>query len=47
LSEKEFIGESGTGNVYEQSVRLTLKDEEIKIRRIVVELNKKTRNGDG
>lgn len=46
LSEKEFIGESETGKVYEQRVRLTLKCEEMDIRRIMVELNKKTRNGD-
>jgi len=46
LSEKEFIGESETGKVYEQSVRLTLEGEEMEIRQIVVELNKKTRNGD-
>jgi len=41
LSENGFIGESETGKVYEQSVRLTLEGEEIEIRQIIVELNKK------
>jgi hypothetical protein len=46
LSEKIFIGESETGCVYEQSVELTLEDDEIQVRRIIVELKKVTRNGD-
>lgn len=46
LSEKVFIGESETGSVYEQFVEVVYKCESIQIRRIIVELNKATRNGD-
>ena len=40
------MGYSETGRVYEQQVELTFEDEKIRVRRIVVELKKATRNGD-
>ena len=46
LSDKVFMGYSETGRVYEQPVELTFEDEKIRVRRIVVELKKATRNGD-
>lgn len=46
LSEMEFIGESETGGVYEQKVLLTLNDKESEARRIIVKLNKATRDGE-
>jgi len=46
LSEKEFVGETETGKVYEQTVLLTYEKQEIQIRRIVIKLHKPTRNGD-
>lgn len=47
LSELKFIGQSATGRVSEQPVRLTSPAGETLIaRRVVVELEKPTRNGD-
>lgn len=46
LSKKVFIGESETGKVYEQNVRLSFEEEEIDIRRVIIELNNPTRNDD-
>ncbi|MEN9561946.1 MAG: hypothetical protein RIR73_190 [Chloroflexota bacterium] len=46
LSDKVFIGNSETGKVYEQRVRIKLDEKEIDLRRIIVELKKPTRNGD-
>ena len=52
LSELKFVGETETKKVYEQQVSLTvvnkiLKNKQnLKIRRIIVKLNKPTRNGE-
>mgnify|MGYP003595623825 CR=1 FL=1 len=47
LSELKFIGQSATGRVSEQRVRLTSPaGETLMARRVVVELEKPTRNGD-
>lgn len=47
LSELEFMGQSATGRVFEQRGRLTSPAGETLIaRRVVVELEKPTRNGD-
>jgi len=47
LSEKEFIGETGKGKVYEQKVLLTSEDgKKMVVRRIIVELNTPTRDGE-
>ena len=47
VSEPEKVGESDTGDIYDQWV--TLQDDHgqaIRLRRIIVKLKKKTRNGD-
>lgn len=46
LTKKTFIGESDTGKVYEQNIRLSFEGEEIDVRRVIVELKNTTRNGD-
>ena len=47
LSPETFIGDCETGQVYEQQVRLKSPEGETYLaRRIIVKLNKKTRNGD-
>lgn len=47
LSELIFVGKSVTGEVFEQTVRLTTQEGEIlTARRIVIQLKKPTRNGD-
>jgi hypothetical protein len=47
LTELKFVGRSATGRVSEQTVRLTSPEGETLIaRRIVVQLEKPTRNGD-
>lgn len=43
---RRFIGESSTGKVYEQGIRLKLGDETGTYRRISVELKEATRDGD-
>lgn len=47
IGEEIFIGNSETGKIYQQQVRLkSPKDKVYLARRIIVKLNKKTRNGD-
>lgn len=47
LSERVFVGHSETGAVFEQSVQLIFNDTlTLKLRRIVVQLQQPTRNGD-
>jgi IS4 transposase len=47
LTSLEFVGKSATGDVFEQRVELTAPDgETLQVRRVVVELNTPTRNGD-
>ncbi len=47
LTKLEFVGNSETGNVFEQAVEITASTgETLQIRRGVVTLNKPTRNGD-
>lgn len=47
MTELKFVGRSATGRVSEQTVRLTSPEGETLIaRRIVVQLEKPTRNGD-
>ena len=52
LSDMKFVGETETGKVYEQQVNLTVANKisknnnNLKIRRIMVKLNKPTRNGE-
>lgn len=47
LSNLTFIGTSATGRVFEQQVRLTSPEgETLTVRRVVVHLEKPTRNGD-
>ena len=47
LTELQFIGKSATGKVLEQDVEITVPSREmLPIRRVVVELNQPTRNGD-
>jgi hypothetical protein len=47
LNELRFIGISDTGDVYEQDVEITSPTgESLQVRRVVVELNTPTRNGD-
>ena len=47
LTSLRFIGKSETGDVFEQWVRITAPTgEKFKVRRVVVELKKPTRNGD-
>jgi IS4 transposase len=47
LTSLEFVGKSATGDVFEQRVEITAPDgETLQVRRVVVELNTPTRNGD-
>lgn len=51
LSDLDFIGETETGKVYEQKVSITLsekeeEEKEIELRRIVLKLNKPTKDGE-
>ena len=47
LTELKFGGKSATGEVFEQAVEITAPTgETLQIRRVVVKLNKPTRNGD-
>lgn len=47
LTELKFVGNSATGKVFEQAVEITAPTgETLQIRRVVVTLNKPTRNGD-
>jgi hypothetical protein len=47
LTELKFVGNSATGKVFEQQVEITAPTgEKLQIRRVVVTLNKPTRNGD-
>jgi hypothetical protein len=48
VGRRKFIGRSSTGRVYEQTVILTDPEtqQELEVRRITVELNQPTRNGD-
>jgi hypothetical protein len=47
LTSLEFMGKSATGDVFEQRVEITAPDgETLQVRRVVVELNTPTRNGD-
>lgn len=47
LTELKFVGQSATGRVSEQPVRLTSPEgETLIVRRVVIELEKPTRNGD-
>jgi hypothetical protein len=47
LTPLKFVGKSETGEVFEQWVRITVPTgEKFKVRRVVVELKKPTRNGD-
>lgn len=47
LTELKFAGDSPTGKVFEQAVEITAPTgETLQIRRVVVTLNKPTRNGD-
>lgn len=44
--ERRFIGESSTGRVYEQAIELTHAGKKRTVRRITIELQKPTRDGD-
>jgi IS4 transposase len=44
--KRRFIGESSTGKVYEQAIELTYAGQTRTLRRISVELDKPTRDGD-
>ena len=47
LTSLEFVGKSASGDVFEQRVEITAPDgETLPVRRVVVELNTPTRNGD-
>jgi hypothetical protein len=47
LTSLKFVGKSATGDVFEQRVEITApKGQTLQIRRVVVELNTPTRNGD-
>jgi IS4 transposase len=46
LGERRFIGASSTGKVYEQPIELTHQGQKRTFRRITVELNEPTRDGD-
>ena len=46
LSDIKFIGDTDTGKVYEEKVSLTLEGKEIEARRVIVKLNKATRDGE-
>jgi hypothetical protein len=46
LGQRRKIGRTATGMVYEQSMRLTKRDGAITVRRITVELDNPTRDGD-
>ncbi len=42
-----FQGDSPTGKVYEQAVDISVEGQAVRLRRITVELNRATRDGDG
>jgi hypothetical protein len=47
LNEMVFVGHSETGAVFEQAVQLIVNDTlKVRLRRIVVQLNQPTRDGD-
>lgn len=46
LSDIQFIGDTATGKVYEEKVSLTMEGKGIEARRVIVKLNKATRNGE-
>jgi len=46
LTELKFIKKSATGEVSEQTVEITTAGQTLSVRRVVVELEKPTRNGD-
>ena len=46
LSQIVFIGDADTGKVYEEKVQFIYNGDELKARRIIVKLNKPTRNGE-
>lgn len=46
LSEKEFVGNSETGKVYEQQAQILHEDNLLMLRLIIIELDNKTRNND-
>ena len=46
LSDMVFVGESETGKVYEEKVQIIYEDEKLEARRIIVKLNKPTRDGE-
>jgi IS4 transposase len=46
LGERQFVGQSSTGKVYEQKIELSYEGQTRVLRRISVELVKPTRNGD-
>ena len=46
LSDMVFVGDTETGKVYEEKVKLIYEDEELEARRIIVKLNKPTRDGE-
>jgi Transposase DDE domain len=46
LGQRRYVGECKTGRVYEQAAILMKRGRELKVRRITVELNKPTRDGD-
>ena len=46
LGKRCKIGRTGTGMVYEQSMRITQNPDAIIVRRITIELDKPTRDGD-
>ena len=46
LSDIVFVGDTDTGKVYEEKVKLTYDGEELEARRIIVRLTKPTRDGE-
>ena len=46
LSDATFSGKNDAGRIYEENVSLTLHEHEVKARRIVIRLNKPTRDGE-
>ena len=46
LSKMVFIGESDTGKVYEEKVKLIYEGNQLEARRIIVKLKQKTRDGE-
>jgi len=46
VSERQYCGETWTGQLFEQMVRLNYPGEELLIRQVTIELFKPTRNGE-